>query len=408
MTNAEAFELAKINPELEDYVLKDMPSNFNKVQKTIYVYTKLCSILNYDPEYSSSDRAEGKKQVIHANIKNIENISLNNPDVICYDFNIIFAKFLKKFDVNFAIRGYSELSNVYGNHSDVHVIFDEKDLKGIASYGKVVFLGYSDMKQLKVDRTLLTKPNSDSDENFLLYFRQQSKNMIDLVLEQEMHEKQSKLNFEQDNQKIKALEKKFKANCPDFVEPSEADATDVFVALVQEVNMNRHDASFYIEKIFKNLIPQNSNNILTYTILKERSTKDPDIFDMISIFNIASDKQDFFLKITPPNKVYQISKEELQSNFDDGTIDYIGGMLPAKAVLPNIHSKMVDRVFERSIKGVKNAKQKTIKDIQKCIKKFEDEGCPMTLPDVRIWKYATNFAQTNENDITNKNVGLSF
>lgn len=408
MTNLEAFELAKINPELEDYVLKDMPQNLNKVQKTIYVYTKLCSILNYDPEYSSSGKSFGKKQEVHANITNVEHIGLDNTDVICYDFNIIFGKFLKKFDVNFAIKGYSEKSNIYGNHSDLYVEFDEDDLKDIASYGKVVFLGYTDMKHLKVDHKLLTKASSESDKTFSDYFLYQKQKMIDLVLEQDEKEKQSKQTFNENDLKIKELERKFIAACPDFVETSEAEAVDMFVSLTQKVNMNRHDASFYLQKIFENVVPKNSDKLFTYSILKEQNKKDPELFNMISIFNIASDDQDFFLKITPPHKIERISKENLQKAFDQGKIDYIEEMFPAKAILPNIYSKTVDDLFGRSICNIRNSKQTTIKDMRKKIKELEAEDSDLKFPDIRLWKYATNFARTKTDDATAKSEAPTF
>lgn len=392
MTNEEAFLKAKLNPELEDFILSEMPKNLNKIEISLYLYAKLCMTLNYDPEYSATMRGDGPKQQVHSNIDNISNISLTNTDVICYDFNIIFGKFLEKFDIDFVIKGYTPKSNNFGNHSDIHIKIDQKDcpVELGEDFIYIIFTGHTDMKRMKVNEKLSVGPNhNQGTESFHKYFDKTRSKMEKTVKEELDKEKAKKAKFFEDDEKLQELSNKFLESTPDFIKLDEKEALEMFVKSVKKVDMNRYDASFFIEKIFKNTFSESKDKLFTYSILKEQSKKNPEIFNMIAILNITSDNDDFFLKITPPNEIQNISKKELQEDFDNGKIDYIEDLFPGKAILPGIKSKTVEKIYGANIKKFNISK--SIKEIHKII-----DDIDLPLPDIRLMKYASNFHNTEK------------
>ena len=103
----------KIDEEFNDYLLKGLPSNLNKLEKVIYIYIKLCKELNYDLEYYTV-RQKGPIAEPHKNISNVKNVNLKNKNVVCYEFNAIFAYFLNEFNIEFEVRQHGD------NYGDTH------------------------------------------------------------------------------------------------------------------------------------------------------------------------------------------------------------------------------------------------------------------------------------------------
>ena len=390
MTNQQAFAVAKINPELKDFVLSSMPQNLNRIEQSIFVYAKLCSILNYDPEYAASGRGEGPKQKVHKDIDYVEQISLNNTDVVCYNFNIIFGKILEELGIDFKIFSYTEKSNIYGNHSDLSVSFSENDIPSNFNidYGKIIFYGHYDMKHIKIDHKLNFYTDHASGHEFVEYTKQISQGMVQLVLKQQEELQRKQTNFDQNNEKIKALESEYLILDDDFKELAEKDAFKIFVNQVKDVNMNRYDATYYIGKIFKNLLPSSQEKLCTYSILREKTANNSDLYNMIGVINILNGHGDFFFKLTPPNAIENISKHDLQEAFNEGRIDYIPEILSSEHILPTIHSATIDETFKQKIDIAKKLKAKTIEEFKEWKEDYEGSDIRNDLPNERIFKYA--------------------
>ena len=94
-----------INPELRKAVLDQMPKDFTELEKAIYIYLKMCMILTYDNRfYAANDHGEIAKK--HKNLDYIGFISPTNNEVVCYEFNLIYAKFIDELGLNFrSMRG---------------------------------------------------------------------------------------------------------------------------------------------------------------------------------------------------------------------------------------------------------------------------------------------------------------
>lgn len=95
----------KLNQALIDYFIKDIPSEFDTLEKIIYLYIKLCKYYSYDDEYMVLPMEEKKKQ---KRIKKLKRLDLNKKDLVCYEFITIFAKLIDKYfnDVFFQTYPY--------------------------------------------------------------------------------------------------------------------------------------------------------------------------------------------------------------------------------------------------------------------------------------------------------------
>ena len=95
MNNLEVLQSFNLNPALQNYVLNDIPKEYNKFQQAIYVYAKLCSVLNYDSGFLASDH-QGPLKKMHENPNRLETISPQSTDIVCYEFNALCMKLLNK------------------------------------------------------------------------------------------------------------------------------------------------------------------------------------------------------------------------------------------------------------------------------------------------------------------------
>ncbi len=112
-----------INKQLRDKILKNLPKNYSKLEQAIYVYIKLCQTLTYDPEFFASNQ-EGRSAFIHEDISRISQVTPNNPEIVCYEFNQIYGKFLKTIGINYEIS--TEYTNVYGKgHANLQFRVDD-------------------------------------------------------------------------------------------------------------------------------------------------------------------------------------------------------------------------------------------------------------------------------------------
>ncbi len=102
----------KVDKDLENAILNGMDKNNSLLEKAIYIYLKMCSILTYNDEYYSSEQL-GEHLEKHRDINYIPSINLQNNEAVCYEFNAIYAYMLNKLGIHFEVYAYEE-SDSYG------------------------------------------------------------------------------------------------------------------------------------------------------------------------------------------------------------------------------------------------------------------------------------------------------
>lgn len=103
----------KLDPTLEREILKDLPEDTSLIEKAIYIYIKMCKIFTYDEEYYAMNK-QGSAYEKHRHLSYISKINLHNNKLVCFEFNIIYAKLLSDLGINFIITYQNRFNDAYG------------------------------------------------------------------------------------------------------------------------------------------------------------------------------------------------------------------------------------------------------------------------------------------------------
>lgn len=115
--NPEYLKKVTLNKELYHEIMNDIPENFNKIEKSFYIYLKLCSILRYDKEYLiPTENYEFIKN--HQKLERIPKINRDNNIVLCYEFEAIYAKFLEQIGIDFSLNTDKDFGK---EHPDISI-----------------------------------------------------------------------------------------------------------------------------------------------------------------------------------------------------------------------------------------------------------------------------------------------
>ena len=146
------YQKIEINAELEKEVLKDMPEDLSVLEKCLYIYVKLCTLLSYDDEYYALNQ-EGEVLEKHKDYKNVEKITKENNRVTCYEFNLLYTKFLSKLGVNFE-SSYRNYLNEEG-YGKTHVELGYRVGKYLVFADSVESILEGDIANSKYDKTVV-------------------------------------------------------------------------------------------------------------------------------------------------------------------------------------------------------------------------------------------------------------
>ncbi len=102
-----------LNPELVKALTEGLHENYDTLEQAIYIYIKMCKILSYNDEFFAA-RQKGLAAEKHQMIDYIETITPRFPEVVCYEFNAIYAKMLNYLGINFERECFS-WKNKYGD-----------------------------------------------------------------------------------------------------------------------------------------------------------------------------------------------------------------------------------------------------------------------------------------------------
>jgi len=109
----------EINTDIKNFILKDMPSDLTKLEKAIYIYSKLCKILDYDMEYYNDNA--NKKFVAEESISDVD---LSNNNVVCYTFSYIYSGLLREIGIDQIKEAKINKGEFVNKHASVEFVVD--------------------------------------------------------------------------------------------------------------------------------------------------------------------------------------------------------------------------------------------------------------------------------------------
>ena len=139
-----------LNPEFHEEILKDMPQDYTKLEKAIYIYLKLCDTLTYGQAFLAENKV-GEAKNIHSNITRLSEITKKNNQIVCWEINAIYTKFLNELGINYEKR--TDHPDNYGQ-SHEYVVFRDGQMLVKADTLNSNIYGNCDLNKVKYGESL--------------------------------------------------------------------------------------------------------------------------------------------------------------------------------------------------------------------------------------------------------------
>lgn len=296
-----------LNKELETIVLEDVPENLNKLEKSIYIYLKLCDLLTYDEEFYALN-SEGSVNKKHEDIRRLESISMSNNSVICYEFNAVYSKFLERLKINYKTNAsYSDIFG--GGHEDLIFRCGKYLVKADSTITTII---YSDIVNVKLGKPLNGLICQNINQNTQEEFKKILQKVYKIYTDKKIQKLGSIINFDELIKKYKIV-RNIQTN----------NLFDKFKILTQELdqsNLVGVDAMSYAHQLTK-LIFNNSelSNGLNFSIVRCISENS----NPISLCGIFTLNNDIYYLYIPKKTLTRFSKVEIENLFNEGFLEYI-------------------------------------------------------------------------------------
>lgn len=351
-----------LNPDFENKIISNIPKNLNKLEQGLYVYAKLCAVLDYDSRFFASNQ-EGPMADLHRDVEYIKSVSEENPDVVCYDFNLICIRMLERIGIKavFVSGGnFDDAEKYYGTHSDIYMLVPEmaeEELPFGVRVGEEILLhGHSDMTNLKIEEGIsvrLLDGRNKRDRSYRVKvktaFTECVEKIADIVV------KETEINRRQQDEevlnrgKLAEIEAKYDLYLDkerEFL--SDYDKVNIFLEQVGKINLGDIAAMKYAKQLYENIEcdlenPENYG----FTIIRQRESEG--VYGMVGIVSFIGIDKNFYIKITPPNEMSEIKHRDLQAGFDSGEYDYIDAYFNANLLIPEVKSEFLDEHIDLNI-----------------------------------------------------------
>ena len=331
-TNDPLLAKINVNAELKDFILNGMDSNFTDLEKAIYIFIKMCKALTYDNEFFAVDQ-EGPLAEKHKTVDYIASISLLNNEIVCSEFNAIYAHMLHEFGINYknfvsTVNGNGdhdedEFDEDFNRYGEGHLFLKFRCGKYLVKADSVTSILQGDLMQAKLNQPLrglvCENVNKQSQKEF--------KTIVDKIYNY-IAQRESKItkNEPQQVETFEDIVSQF-VDMSDKVKPIDInDKIDILIKKVNSTGMVGIDAYSYLLQLRKILFSkeEQKDNIKISIIrnfygdaaeaLAIISTRTPDETGKMVI------KRYMF---RPGMALIPVAIENLQENFDNGTMAYI-------------------------------------------------------------------------------------
>lgn len=317
------FKDVNLNPDLENAITSQMPEDASDLEKAIYIYIKMCKILTYDDEYYALNQ-KGIAAEKHKDINYVSEITPSNNKVVCFEFNLIYSKFLDKLGIKFASDYKNMVGEAYGAG---HASLEFRSGKYLVSADSVTSILQGDMMQAKLNQPLVGLECLNINENTQEEFKSMVSKMYALIAKQEQQ-----LGREVEHiQTFAELIVEYARTTSNLQEISLNEKLAILIEKVNSTKMVGIDSLSYVLELRKILFnEQERQNNVSVTIIRNNEPFDSERVAMASaIFTLnqqdfkASPEQNVYYYFNPNNDLIPIFKEELQAKFNDELFQYV-------------------------------------------------------------------------------------
>lgn len=291
-------QLIKVNKDLEKEILNSIPDDLSNLEKSIYLYIKMCKLLSYDEEiYAYNQKGECLKK--HQDYHYIENINLSNREVVCFEFNVLYCYFLQKLGINFKSNYLVSKEESYGKG---HVSVEYRSDKFLVNADSTVNIIYSDLYYAKFNRKLEGIKCLNNNKRTQNEFNEALNRVYDRIYGKE--ENFNNLNIGS-NDSITRLNYLFNS-----------------YHNLQRNDLNVMDGISYFIDLYRTLFDANErkNNVkVTFVRIGSKIN----IIVTVNELGVEYINDNIYYLIVPNKGIKEINLEELQSMFSDGYYSYV-------------------------------------------------------------------------------------
>lgn len=302
-----------LNPELIEAITKYIPANYSTLEKAIFIYIKMCKILSYNDEFFAA-KQRGLAAEKHRMIDYIETISPQFPEVVCYEFNAIYAKMLHSLGINFQRECFS-WKNKYG---DGHENLSFRVGKYIIEADSSRHILTGDLFNAKVGSSI--KGLKCRNQNFDTYMD------FDEILRKVYKDikKEDKSTFSEALKEYEELTNAKQAHIPFNTR------FDLFLEKIRTSSFNGLNIMSYILRLVNVLFTEEEReHYIDFEIIRDNNPKDED--KIVATCGIITMNEKGILKDEEHNKYYiyingelkRILKRTLIRNIITGTLGFI-------------------------------------------------------------------------------------
>lgn len=314
----------KIDSDLEKVIMDGFPYDSSELEMAIYIYIKMCKVLTYDEEYYAVNQM-GVATEKHRSTSHIASITPQNNQVVCFEFNIIYAKFLNMLGINFASNYKCSVGEAYG---DGHANLDFRCGKFLVNADSVTSILQGDIANSKINLPLeginCLNKNLDTQNEFKSAYEK----MYKLLASQEK-------DFNNKNafhiQSFDELLDEYSHKTDNLKNISLDERLSILIDKVNKKGLVGIDVLSYALHLRKILFNEEERkNNVKIIIIRNNDPFDKDKVAMPSVI-VALNKEGFknnpaktvYFYYNPNKELVAVTSEELQSKFDEGTFEYV-------------------------------------------------------------------------------------
>lgn len=309
----ELIENISLNEQLIEIIIAELPKNLTNLEKALYIYIKLCKTLTYDEEYYAINQT-GPSTQKYKNIQKISTISPKNNSAVCFEFNLIFAKFLYNLDIKFTT---DNLRNYGNGHTNLEFRYDKFLLRA----DPVTSLLNSDFTKAKLNQPLTGLTCLNTNKNTKKELIQMLDEIYKLIISQEKNK-----------QDLSKLINDYTSLTTNLKKITIQEKIAIIIKNINTTNLTGLDLYSYLLQLRKIIFTDSElNNNFKITIIRDNSQKKTTTCAIIATnennFEITPEKTNYYY-FTPKYNLIPITKQYLQNNFDSQIYEYISNNSP--------------------------------------------------------------------------------
>ncbi len=310
-----------LNEEFKKEVLKNIPQDYSDLERSIYIYIKLCQLLSYNPNYYAN---RDKYSQEHQDFSNISKIGVETNNVICYEFVTIYSEILKDMGLNVVSTTSLDL-DVDENNKPIYTSFADKHSNLQYSVDDIIIIADSTTSVLHGD-IINAKMNNQLNGLRCLSVEQNKKDAFNNALNKVYNG-------------LKIENTIFKKYGRDVKEKPLVEKLKILFDDISDTNFNPIDFISYIASIKHVLFTDNEldwNLKIIFIGKNSEGNQYPVVLFSVNTNDIKNVKKDTVQYLYDPHKkrVLKVEKETLEKMFSDGTLFFID----EKIGIPNINT----------------------------------------------------------------------